>query len=197
MALLNRFMLLLIWVFVGFVFSSIAMAGGDGNSQRSDTNNSLPPNQLYNLASNGSASAQYELGLLYEYGRGVNQDDTIALFWYEKSAAQKYTSALYRLAILYDNGWGPLVDKEKALNLYAAAAEKGHSLAQHDLAILYFQGTDAPKNLLQAYKWLNIAVKSGNPLMQKHLSLGANEMSVDEIEVAEYLAEEWIEQSGM
>jgi len=196
MAILNRFMILLIWVFVGSVFSSIAVAGGVGHSQSTDTNNSLPPNQLYNLASNGSASAQYELGLLYEYGRGVNQDDAIALFWYEKSAAQNFSDALYRLAILYDNGWGALPDKEKALDLYAAAAEKGHSLAQHDLAILYFQGSDAPKNLLQAYKWLNIAVKSGNPLMQKHLRMVANEMSVDEIGVARYLAEEWIEQSG-
>jgi len=68
-------------------------------------------------------------------------------------------------------------------------------MAQHDLGIMYFQGTGTPKSLLQAYKWLKVAVLSGNPLMDKHLRLVANEMSTDEIQVAEYLALEWIEDS--
>jgi len=150
---------------------------------------------LYDSASSGSAASQYELGVMFEYGRGVEQDDAKAVFWYEKSAAQFFTDALYRLAILSDNGWGTPSDKEQALGLYTAAAERGHVLAQHDLAIMYFQGADAPKSVMQAYKWLKIAVASGEPLMEKHLRMVAESMSADEIGVAEYLAEEWIEQS--
>jgi len=183
--------------FVVWVFTTTLMASGVAHSQIAGQQNSSPPKLLFYLASSGSAEAQYELGLLFEYGRGVDQDDATALIWYERSAAQLFPDALYRLAILYDNGWGPLPDKKRALDLYLTAAENGHSLAQHDLAILYFQGADAPKNLLQAYKWLKIAVIGGNPLMQKHLHMIAKEMSADEIEVAEYLAKEWVEHSGL
>ncbi len=151
--------------------------------------------QMLQSALNGSASAQFETGLLFEYGRGVVQDDSIAAYWYEKSAAQGNNEAQYRLAVFYDNGWGKQQDKKGALELYMSAAENGNEMAQHDLGIMYFQGAGTPKSLLQAYKWMKIAVLSGNPLMDKHLSLIAMEMSTDEIEVAEYLAIEWIESS--
>ena len=189
-------------VFVSFLPTIVAAKDTQGNA---DTNNSNTAEieaisnykQLYDSASDGSPIAQYELGLLFEYGRGVSQDDSTAAFWYEKSAAQQFIDSQYRLAILYDNGWGLPANKVKALDLYHAAAEKGHQLAQHDLAIMYFQGTDAPKNLLEAYKWLKIAVISGSPLMQKHLGRVANEMSADEIEVAEHLAQEWVERTRL
>jgi len=194
---MTAYIRLTVFVFIGYVFSVSSMANGFGISHEPGTNDSSPPIHLHNLAMQGSATAQYELGLLYEYGRGVDQDDFIALYWYEKSAAQSFTNALYRLAILYDNGWGLLPDKEKALSLYQKAANNGHPFAQHDLAIMYFKGTDAPKNLPQAYKWLKIAVYSGNPLMQKHLKMVEKAMSTTEIDMAESLVQEWIEQSGM
>lgn len=153
--------------------------------------------QLHSSALNGSASAQFELGLLFEYGRGVNQDDVVAAHWYEKSAAQNNINAQYRLAVLSDNGWGKPPDKKRAVELYTLAAENGYGLAQHDLAIMYLEGTGTPKSLLQAYKWMRIAVMSGNPLMQKHLKMVAMEMSVDEIAEAEYLAMEWMEGTGI
>jgi len=193
----TRTVSLVIWILMGCILSSVSAADDATEPRRIDTLNSSPPSELYSLASAGSATAQYELGLLYEYGRGVDQSDSIAVFWYEKSADQHFADANYRLAIFYDNGWGLHPNKKKALELYQVAAEKGHSLAQHDLAIMYFQGSDAPKNLLQAYKWLKIAVMTGNPLMQKHLIVVAKHMSADEIEVAEYLAEEWVEYAGI
>jgi len=149
--------------------------------------------QLHGAAINGSAEAQFQLGLIFEYGRGVNQDDSVATSWYEKSAAQGFTDAQYRLAVLSDNGWGKAPNKEVAFKHYKNAAENGHELAQHDLAIMYFKGAGTDKNLLQAYKWLKIAVLNGNALMQKHLSLVAQEMSAVEIQIAENLANSWME----
>ena len=149
--------------------------------------------RLSALANRGTSAAHYELGLMHEYGRGVTKDDAAAIYWYEKAANQRFPDALYRLAILHDNGWGVSSDKEKALLLYKSAAEKGHVLAQHDVAVMYLHGTGTAKSLLQAYKWMKIAVLSGNPLMPKHLSKITKEMSHDEIAVAEYLAQEWME----
>lgn len=150
---------------------------------------------VYDAAKNGSAEAQFELGLLFEYGRDVNQDDARALKWYKKSAAQEFSNAQYRLAVLSDNGWGTPLDKEKAFKLYESAAENGHELAQHDVAIMYFEGEGVTKNRIQAYKWLKIAIANGSELMQKHLNMVMLEMSSDEIGVAEHLANEWVESS--
>lgn len=182
-------------ILCGFNYPFNVFANELDDSINNEVNTSSQYERLHNSASNGSPSAQYQLGLLFEYGRGVEQNDASAAFWYEKSASQLFVDAEYRLAILYDNGWGVTPDKNKAVDLYKMAAEKGHELAQHDLAIMYFHGSDAPKNLLEAYKWLKIAVLSGNPLMDKHLKRVADEMSSDEIAVAEHLAQEWIEHS--
>jgi len=152
--------------------------------------------RLRQTAIYGSAVAQYEYGLLLEYGRGVAHDDTAAAYWYGQAAEQGYSDAQYRLAVLIDNGWGQHSNKKKAFTLYSAAAEGGNEMAQHDLGIMYFQGEGTPKSLLQAYKWLKVAVLNRNPLMDKHLRLVAQEMSTDEIQVAEYLAIEWIESNN-
>ena len=42
------------------------------------------------LAEQGVASAQFYLGLMYDKGRGVRQDHTMALTWFHKAAAQGY-----------------------------------------------------------------------------------------------------------
>lgn len=84
-----------------------------------------------------------------------------------------------------------------AFKLYEFSADNGHELAQHNVAIMYFDGVGINKNPLQAYKWLRIAVLRGSALMQKHLSMIALEMSSDDIKMAEYLANEWIDHSSI
>ncbi len=184
---------LVCWVFIVSTLSAVVSANDTDVASEID---SPAHKQLLSLAHNGLATAQYELGLIFEYGRGVPRDDVAAISWYEKAAEQHFASALYRLAILYDNGWGLASNKEKALQLYKAAAENGHTLAQHDIAIMYFQGSGTAKSPLEAYKWMRIALNSGNPLLQKHLNLLAKSMSLDEIEVAEYLAQDWMVNFG-
>ena len=141
--------------------------------------------EVSKLALDGSAQSQFEVGLQYEYGVGVDQSDTIARCWYEQSAAQQHPDAQYRLAIMFDNGWGVEEDKLRAFESYGAAALNGHVMAQHDLAMMYFYGSGTPRDLVKAYRWLRVATLSGNPLMQKHLQLVASEMSAAEINLAE------------
>lgn len=182
--------------FCAILFSCAALsasAAGMESPGDSDLPDTAEARILQQTALNGSAESQYKMGELYEYGRGVERNDSKAVYWYEKSASQHFGRAQYRLAILYDNGWGYPVNKEKAFVLYKAAAEQGIALAQHDLAIAYYQGSGTEKNLLLAYKWLKIADSNGNPLMRKHLNLVASEMSQDEIETAQSLAKNWIE----
>lgn len=145
----------------------------------------------------GSAEAQFELGLIFEYGRGVEQDDAQAAYWYKQSADQDFPDSLYRLAVFSDNGWGQPVNKERAFKLYKSAAEKGHTLAQHDVAMMYYQGSGVRQDVVQAYKWLKIAELNGSPLMQKHLRRIQRDMTSDEIKEAEFFANQWAGQSGI
>ena len=48
------------------------------------------------------------LGLMYEIGNGVEQDDTQAAAWYQKSAQQGYAPGQYKVAAMYMNGVGGL-----------------------------------------------------------------------------------------
>lgn len=145
------------------------------------------------LAEQGHARAQYLVGSMYEYGRGVGRNDVEALKWYRKAAEQDIARAQYRFGVLLDNGWGTARNDEEAVRWYAMAAEQGHALAQHDLAFMYAAGTGVPQDQVRAYMWLKIAVARGNDLMGKHLNHVAGQMSAVQIGKAEDLAVEWLE----
>jgi TPR repeat protein len=57
-------------------------------------------------AAQGNAIAQFNLGVLYHYGKGVPQDDTMAREWYGKAAAQGFALAQNNLGVLYAQGLG-------------------------------------------------------------------------------------------
>ena len=62
------------------------------------------------LAEEGDARAQYNLGVHYEFGHGVEQDDDIAALWYRKAAEQGDSGAQHNLACLYLAGRGVCVE---------------------------------------------------------------------------------------
>ena len=55
-------------------------------------------------AEQGDAEAQYELGMAYYFGQGVEQDDKQAIEWYTKSAEQGNTSAQHELESIKKEG---------------------------------------------------------------------------------------------
>ena len=66
------------------------------------------------LAEQGDASAQSNLGVMYEKGQGVVQNYKIALKWYRLSAEQGHAGAQYNLGGMYGRGMGVIQD-----NIYA------------------------------------------------------------------------------
>ena len=57
------------------------------------------PQEIITLANQGNAQSQYELGLMYELGMGIDKDLDQAFIWYQKSANQAYAKAQYNLSI--------------------------------------------------------------------------------------------------
>jgi TPR repeat protein len=86
------------------------------------------------LAQQGHAGAQFNLGYMYENGRGVAKNDAIAVSWYRKSAEQGYADAQYKLGISYYNGWVVPRDDAAAVSWYRKAAAQGNARAQFEAA---------------------------------------------------------------
>src|SRR6266498_5733756 len=81
--------------------------------------------------------AQYNLGVNYQNGIGVEKDETKAFEYYKKSAEKGHDMAQNNLASLYKNGEGIEKNIEKALYWFNKAAENGNELAQYDLGQYY------------------------------------------------------------
>ena len=71
-------------------------------------------NEWKPLAEEGGESAQYNIGWLYDNGKGVLKDDKEAVKWYRKAAEQGLASAQGNLGAMYANGHGVLKDLSKA-----------------------------------------------------------------------------------
>ena len=53
------------------------------------------------LAQKGHTNAQYNLGVMYDEGHGVLQDNVEAVKWYQLAAEKGNTSAQYNLGVSY------------------------------------------------------------------------------------------------
>jgi TPR repeat protein len=87
----------------------------------------------------GLREAQYELGLMYAHGQGVEQDFEEALVWVTKAAERGLAAAQYLLAtrLLGESGQAP--QDIKAVWWYFRAAEQGHTRALYKMGKLWTQ----------------------------------------------------------
>lgn len=146
------------------------------------------------LAANGDARAQFELGYMYERGKGVPQDYKESLSWFRKSAEQGNASAQFHLGQRYDIGNGVPQDYAEAASWYHKSAEQGGTLAQIHLGFLYELGQGVPADMIQAYKWYSLAALAGNVIASQKKKASEARMTPKEIREAQALADEWLAQ---
>ncbi|MGF1649029.1 MAG: hypothetical protein ACFCUN_01100 [Hyphomicrobiaceae bacterium] len=96
----------------------------------------IGPASLRTAATNGNASAEFEVGSRYAEGRGIDQDFKLAAQWYGRAAEKGFALAQYRLATLYERGLGVPRDLNAAKLWYMKAADQGTVKAMHNLAVL-------------------------------------------------------------
>ena len=108
------------------------------------------------------ALAQFQLGLRYINGDGVEKDELAAVKWWRKAAEQNYAPAQYNLGVCYNNGSGVKTDTAEAVKWYRKAAEQGLDEAQNQLGWMYLNGDGVNKNQAEAIKWLTKAAENGN-----------------------------------
>lgn len=139
-------------------------------------------------ARQGNAVAQYNLGLMYAEGKGVDQDGIEAVRWYTLAAEQGYLPAINNLGMTYDYGsLGIPEDNGKAIYWYRRAAEAGVGKAQFNLARMYAQGEGVPRNLVLAYMWVSLAARLGEEVSANRAWL-AERLTRDEVARADDLS---------
>ncbi len=154
------------------------------------------PVGLRELAAQGNAEAQNELGSRYYAGRGVPQDDTEAARWIGLAAEQGHAPAQYNLGLLYFRSRGVHGDDAEAATWYRRAAEQGYAPAQGGLGYMFAYGAGVDENHVLAYMWLELAWTGATDDFTRGLYAQqrdelARRMTPEQIAEARRLAREW------
>jgi len=149
------------------------------------------------LAKQGNASAQYNLGVMYNKGRGVPKNFKTAVKWWKLAAEQGNASAQYNLGVMYRKGLGVPQDYKTAVKWYRLAAEQGDPDAQYSLGLRYAKGQGVPQDNVYAHMWFNIAAVSGeSENASKNRDIVAKRMTPSQLEKAQDLARNFVPRKG-
>lgn len=138
----------------------VAASLPDGSPEQDEIRNHAKDNIL-ELANEGDACAQNNLGAMYYYGHGVEQSDEKAAEWVLKAAKQGFADAQNHLGLMYKNGTGVEQSYEKAVEWYLKAAEQGLAIAQYNLGEMYALGDGVEQSNEKAREWLQKAADQG------------------------------------
>ena len=117
---------------------------------------------LYRAARLGHARAQAVLGIIYQDGDGVREDDRAAACWFSLAAAQGHRASQYALGGMYEEGEGGLPrDQQRANELYLASANKGFDKAQLAIGMSYEFGEGVGRNRAKAIDFIGQAAAQG------------------------------------
>eukprot|EP00483_Globobulimina_turgida_P009578 UN09597 len=131
-------------------------------------NNSDPNSKEYHQAitvltesaNKGHAASQNNLGHCYEFGKGVQKNESKALEWYNKSASQNYSGSFVNLGYLFlkQN------KHENAFKYFLKASQNGNIESWYYLGLMHEKGYHVPINMYLAFQYFEKASQSGHEL---------------------------------
>ena len=113
-------------------------------------------------AGQGIVEAQALLGQILLDGRGIAQDQPLALRWFGIAAGQGYLMARNMLGRCHEHGWGCVADESIAARHYRSAADAGLDWAMYNLANLLATGRGVREDQLQALALYQRAAEAGH-----------------------------------
>ncbi len=114
------------------------------------------------LAEKDNADAQYNLGILYMKGLGVEKNLKTAFIWYKRASANGHTDAMYNLGTMYNKGKVIYRSPKDANKWWLKAAERGNAAAQVNIAGDYAYGRNLGKDVDKAISWWKKSAQQGN-----------------------------------
>ena len=132
--------------------------------------------KLMPLALQGHSAAQYNLGVMHEWGNGVPQDDVKAMKWYRLAAEKSHRDAQNNLGAMYSKGEGVEQNYVEALKWYKLAEKLDKSgTFTFDLGSLYLKAAEQAttrKDYRQAADIHKEALASGHKQSAPYLCSG-------------------------
>ncbi len=142
-----------------------------GRSNNKDGNYNRTLTYLREAAAGNYVTAFSAIGVMYDNGEGVAENDAEAIRWYRKGAEQGYARAQYLLGTMYENGEGVTENDTEATGWYRKAAEQGYARAQHYLGTMYDFGKGVTENDTEAVRWYRKAAEQGYARAQYNLGV--------------------------
>jgi TPR repeat protein len=119
--------------------------------------------QITSAAEKGDAEAQFQLGGIYDMGRGVPINHSAAVEWWAKASAQGHAQAQEELGYMYKVGdTGVFQNKTKALKWLTEAANQGRPHALFSLGCQYKDGDGVQKDIKKGVGFLEAAAEFGH-----------------------------------
>jgi TPR repeat protein len=150
------------WAVAGFLLSSVSawcaqLEDGIAARERGDFKAAF--SAFSQLASKGDARSQFQLSLLYTYGRGVTPDAKAALYWLRQAAIHGDAQAQSNLGVAFNRGRGVPQDEIKAYAWFTLAARAGDAVAATNREVASNKFTSAQ---LEQAKSLALLCQQGN-----------------------------------
>ena len=82
------------------------------------------------LATQGISVSQFNTGVNYSLGRGIEKDLEKAVYWYQRAHEQGHSKAPFNIALIYVNGINLDPDPELALEYLLIAEERNNKEAK-------------------------------------------------------------------
>ncbi len=142
-------------------FMSIA-----NNSQTSKTETSQKYFYAKRAAERGNAQAQYDLGLMYATGNGVQKNEALALTWFNRASQNNFAQVLKVKEVT-----SPSKMSQKFI-FAKEAAKKGNARAQFDLAMMYHKGEGIKRNEKLAFNYFHKAARNNS--VEAKFQMGIN-----------------------
>ena len=150
--------------------------------------------EMMAAASGGDSLSQFDLGVRYLRGDGVQQDYAKAYEWFKKAADQGHPRAKYNIGSLHLNGWGVPRDASQAIGWYKRAFDG----ADPELLFAMAQTVEAERAMLNAWpfavKCYAAAADAGHAKAQE--VLGVRFIAGDGVEKNIELGTQYISQSA-
>jgi TPR repeat protein len=133
------------------------------------------------------------LGVLYQYGYGVEKKAEMAVKWYLKAAQNGDDFGQYNLAQMYQTGEGVALNYSEAIKWYKMAADKNNAGAMYQLGNILLSDTGKIGDVAGALTWYEKAASLEYDFEEdKMLSIakiyaeGAEDVSVNKLKAMEW-----------
>lgn len=123
------------------------------------------------LAEEGDSQAQVTLGIMYDYGQGVEKDPAEAMKWYLKAAEQGIPVVQHDVGVKYFQGMGVKQSYDKAAYWWEQSANAGLADSQFNLGLMYYRGLGLNKDYQKAVELFRKAAEQNHSHAQYSLAV--------------------------